>query len=614
MLEKGVIVAGYRIDGVLGAGGMGVVYEATQRSLDRTVALKVISAELGFDPVFRERFRQEGRIQAALDHPHIVTVYEAGEAGEGGHDLFIAMRLIPGRNLKQLIVAGELDPRRTTSLISQVAGALDTAHAAGLIHRDIKPSNVLVHAERDHAYLADFGATKVRSGVSLTATGQLVGTPDYMSPEQILGQPATERTDIYALGAVLFECFTGRVPYERDADMAVLYAHLNEPVPPVTSYGQGLPAELDDVIRRAMAKEPDARYPTAGELLSDVELALGRGGPKATPSADLPAIPAASLPATTARTQRDRVGADEPAAVGVSTLTPSRAASRGAGGEWAGARVPVRLVAALAFAGAVAVLAAIAIPFTPTYNEWNAFAVFSPIEALGVALAVAGVAGALLTNRVHASPAAGLLLGFGLLTTVGALALLSFVLRRLDTPERVASVLVVPGAIAILAAGLVCARRSLGPGASGRLDGAALGLGIAGAVLSFVSLFVDYDGFSSLMDELAEGESAEFFFGPAAAVAVTVVALVFLASLSRPQFASGLLFAAGAQSALHYLGLIVAAALAVGERGEVRAGGFIGLFGALFVVAAGAAAYRSSKLQAEPSATSRPDRELVSEG
>jgi predicted Ser/Thr protein kinase len=271
LLDKGVNVSGYRIDGVLGVGGMGVVYEATQLSLERTVALKLISSELGSDDAFRERFRREGQIQAAIDHPHIVPVYEAGESDQG---LFIAMRLIRGRNLKDLIVGNELTPQRTTHLLTQVAEALDSAHEVGLIHRDIKPYNILVDDRRDHAYLADFGVTKARSRPNLTKTGQMVGTLDYMAPEQIRGQSATERTDIYALGCVLYECFTGTVPFYRETDAAVLYAHLSEPLPSVRDHRNDLPPELDGVLSRAMAKKPEERYASATALLRDTARAV----------------------------------------------------------------------------------------------------------------------------------------------------------------------------------------------------------------------------------------------------------------------------------------------------------------------------------------------------
>jgi Protein kinase domain len=253
---------------------MGVVYEATQLSLERTVALKVMAAELSGDAEFSERFRREGRVQARLEHPHILTVYEAGESDEG---LFIAMRLVRGANLKDLIVGRQLDATRALTILTQVADALDTAHAAGLVHRDIKPQNVLVATgpARDHAYLADFGVTKAAGRTGLTRTGALVGTLDYMPPEQIEGHSATTKSDIYSFGAVLFESLTGVIPYAKNSDAAVLYAHLTEPPPKPSAERPELPEGLDAVLERAMAKRPEDRYVSATAMMIDVDAAFG---------------------------------------------------------------------------------------------------------------------------------------------------------------------------------------------------------------------------------------------------------------------------------------------------------------------------------------------------
>jgi Protein kinase domain len=272
VLEKGTKVAGYEIEGVLGHGGMGVVYEARQLSLGRTVALKILAGTLGMDPSFKERFRHEGRIQAALDHPHIVTIFEAGAWDDS---LFIAMRLVRGPNLKEMIIARELEGARTLRILRPIAEALDSAHEAGLIHRDIKPQNILV-GSRDRAYLADFGLTKGIDDAGLTQTGQFVGTIDYIAPEQIRGEPATGACDIYALSAVLYECLTGAVPYPKPSDAAVMYAHLSEPPPLVTDQRPELPPNLDEVICKAMDKDPTARYATASALIEEAERALGK--------------------------------------------------------------------------------------------------------------------------------------------------------------------------------------------------------------------------------------------------------------------------------------------------------------------------------------------------
>jgi hypothetical protein len=271
-LAKGTTVAGYRIEGVLGKGGMGVVYEATQLSLNRTVALKLLAEQLGDDPAFRERFRREGLLQAQIDHPNIVTVYEAGETDEG---LFLAMRLVRGPNLKDMVISRELDAGRSLRILMPVADALDAAHAEGLIHRDIKPQNILVSG-RDHAFLADFGLTKAPGEKSLTKAGQFVGTLDYISPEQIRGEGASKLSDIYALAAVLYECLSGVVPYPKDSEAAVLYAHMSEEPPSLGEARPELPAPLDAVIRKAMSKTPEDRYHSASELMRAAEEAFSR--------------------------------------------------------------------------------------------------------------------------------------------------------------------------------------------------------------------------------------------------------------------------------------------------------------------------------------------------
>jgi Protein kinase domain len=270
-LQNSTIIAGYRIDGALGEGGMGTVYRATQLSLERVVALKVLTTELSSDPAFRERFRREGLLQAALDHPHIVTVYEAGETDQR---LFLAMRMVKGPTLKELILRRSLGDRRALRLLTQVAEALDAAHAKGLIHRDVKPQNVLV-GEGDHAYLADFGLTRGHDDTPMTATGLFVGTIDYISPEQARGERATAQSDVYALTAVLYECLTGQVPYVRASEERVLLAHLSEDPPCPSQVRSDLPAALDEVISAGMAKDPAERPTSASELMLNVRRAFG---------------------------------------------------------------------------------------------------------------------------------------------------------------------------------------------------------------------------------------------------------------------------------------------------------------------------------------------------
>jgi len=264
-LAPGSPLGGYTIVGVIGRGGMGVVYEAEQVALQRAVALKVLSPDVADDASFRERFKREVMVMAAVDHPHICPVYEAGEAD--GH-LFLAMRLVRGPTLKQLIAGspGGMEPRRAVRLIAQAADALDAAHTNGLVHRDVKPQNILV-AERDHAYLADFGLAIHGADTGLTRTGQFVGTLDYVAPEQIRGERTDARSDIYALGCVLYEALTGSPPYAGSSnEVGKLYAHVNEPPPRPTEARPDLPGAFDAVIERAMAKDPNERFPSAGAL------------------------------------------------------------------------------------------------------------------------------------------------------------------------------------------------------------------------------------------------------------------------------------------------------------------------------------------------------------
>jgi len=282
-LEPGAVLAGYRLERLLGEGGMGLVYEATQLSLNRTVALKIVAPALSADTAFRARFRREGLVQARLEHPNIVTVYESGEWQDV---LFLAMRLVEGPPLKELIIARELDVGRSLRILVPIAGALDAAHEQRLVHRDVKPQNILVGAD-DHPYLADFGLTKGPDATAHTRTGSVMGSLDYISPEQIRGEPATSSSDVYALAAVLFECLTRVVPYPRESDAALLYAHVNDPPPSVLASEPNLPPGLDDLIARAMSKEPADRPRTASALMHEasvllegVDPALFAGGPR----------------------------------------------------------------------------------------------------------------------------------------------------------------------------------------------------------------------------------------------------------------------------------------------------------------------------------------------
>lgn len=253
--------AGYRIESIAGRGGMGIVYRATQLALGRPVALKLLTAQLAADDAFRERFRREWETAAAIDHPNVIPLYEAGEH-EG--TLFIAMRFVEGVDLSYLSGGEPMDAGKAVRFIAQIAAALDAAHARGLVHRDVKPANVLIGAG-DHAYLSDFGLSREASSTRLTRTGLFVGSTDYAAPEQVRGEATDARTDVYALGCVLYQLVTGSVPFARSGDMAKMYAHITEPPPLVSDTRPDLP-ELDGVVERAMAKDPADRFQSAGDL------------------------------------------------------------------------------------------------------------------------------------------------------------------------------------------------------------------------------------------------------------------------------------------------------------------------------------------------------------
>jgi hypothetical protein len=360
LLDKGTTVAGYRIDGALGEGGMGVVYRATQLSLNRSVALKILSSDLGDDEGFRERFRREGLLQAAIDHPHIVTVYDTGETE---HGLFLAMRMVRGPTLKDMILGRELDPGRSLRILTQVAEALDTAHDVGLTHRDIKPQNILI-GSRDHAYLADFGLTKAPDEAGrLTATGQFVGTIDYVSPEQIQGEPATARSDIYALTGVLYECLVGSVPFPKPAEAAVVYAHIAEPPPQPTADRPELPKAIDEVVAKGMAKDPGDRYGSAGELLAAAAQAFGSSVQTAgTPPGPVPSAEGAGVRGNGSPTEPagTPLRSPEELAAGVTAASPIQSTPTTPAKVPAGATTPATPVEAPARRRALPVAALVA--------------------------------------------------------------------------------------------------------------------------------------------------------------------------------------------------------------------------------------------------------------
>ena len=275
-LASGARFAGYVIEGVAGRGGMGVVYRAGQLRPSRIVALKVISPELADDSGFRDRFTNESEIAASIEHSNVIPVYEVGEEC---HRLFIVMRYVEGTDLGRVIAAeGRVTPRRAVQILAQLTSALDAAHARGLVHRDVKPANVLIARESsaDHVYLTDFGLAKFAVSGGLTRTGMFVGTIDYAAPEQFEGRRVDARTDVYAAGCVLYNMLSGSVPFPRESEAAIMWAHLSASPPSVRDAVPTLPDEFDAVIARAMAKDPDDRYPSAGDLGRDAVAAADR--------------------------------------------------------------------------------------------------------------------------------------------------------------------------------------------------------------------------------------------------------------------------------------------------------------------------------------------------
>jgi serine/threonine protein kinase len=285
----GRVVAGYRIEERIGRGGMGLVYRAEHLNLRRRAAIKIIAPDLAEAAGFRERFNREARIAAALQHPNIVTVYDAGE--EDGL-LYLAMQYIQGSDLSTVLRSqGRLRPYRALDVCRQVAAALDAAHSQGLIHRDVKPANVLIEGRT--AFLTDFGLTKRIEGTQtqLTRAGDVVGTIHYVAPEQIEGGRVDARTDIYSLGCLVYHCLSGELPFARDTDVAVIYAHLSEEPPRLTSVRPELPGGLDAVIAKALEKSPERRFQTCADLMSAARSVIDAAGPLADTATPRP-VPA----------------------------------------------------------------------------------------------------------------------------------------------------------------------------------------------------------------------------------------------------------------------------------------------------------------------------------
>ncbi len=280
---RGHQIAGYLVESVIGRGGMAVVYEARDLRLDRRVALKLLAPELARNDTFRRRFAHESKVAATIEHPHIVPVFEAGEA-DGL--LYIAMRLVEGPDLRVMLDrTGPLPLDTAARITGQVASALDAAHAHDLVHRDVKPGNILIApgADRDHpehAYLTDFGLMKKSLSLTgFTTDGQFVGTVAYVAPEQISGKPVDGRCDVYGLGCVVYEALTGEPPFQRDEDVALLWAHQYDTPAAPSALRPGLPEAVDEVLAKALAKSPDDRWSSCLEFAGALRRAGAEAGP-----------------------------------------------------------------------------------------------------------------------------------------------------------------------------------------------------------------------------------------------------------------------------------------------------------------------------------------------
>jgi predicted Ser/Thr protein kinase len=335
-LEQGAELGGYRVEEQIGHGGMGIVYRVTNLALGRMYALKVLAPELAEDEQFRVRFQREMRIAASLDHTNVVRIHYAGE--QDGF-LFLAMDYIDGDDLRRVILRdGAVDPARAVEILSQIASALDAAHAKGLVHRDIKPGNILL-ATRDgeeRAYLTDFGLAKRSNTMAeLTMTGTVVGTADYMAPEQVMGEATDARTDIYALGCVFFQMVTGKVPYEREKTLATMFAHVHDPPPPLTAQLAEQYPEFSPIVERALAKQPRDRYLSAGDLARDAAAALIGG--RYTGPASMVATGDAR-PASMTATKSGATAATPQRVPGTATIDPAPSAPAGPAHDGGGGR------------------------------------------------------------------------------------------------------------------------------------------------------------------------------------------------------------------------------------------------------------------------------------
>ncbi|MGZ8647762.1 MAG: protein kinase domain-containing protein [Solirubrobacteraceae bacterium] len=693
-------VGRYGILRELGRGGMAVVYLARQVDLDRLVALKELAAFHAADADFARRFVRESRLAGSLVHPNVITVFDYFE--DAGTP-YIAMEYVDRGSLRPYV--GRMTLAQIGGVLDGLLAGLAEAEEHAIVHRDLKPENLMV-TSTGTVKIADFGIAKATqaadTGAFVTATGTTVGTPPYMAPEQAMAKEIGPWTDLYSVGCMAYELFTGRPPfYDAEEPLAILLRHISEALPPASEVADVDP-DISAWIERLTSKDPKDRPQSATIAWEEFEeILIGKLGPRwrrdsRLPEPPNPALGGAPVPPLAAPPAEDSdewhpatpvpgpatppptgpappmdgidfegTGPDtplpsaeesayetyhtppsgppvadepepeaaeaepvslepaapeaaepepepepeaaepesqpepEPAAVAPTTPVPTPVPARleqelappsvppepdtRGGGD---APVPPRVVV-LARGGAIALLAALLIPvLTEGADRWNVFAVLSPFEAAGIALATWLVARALSAARVSVPVAAGALIGFGGLTLIASGALLRFTINRLDAIETLLAVVVLLGAVATLAAGVGCLRASDRSAPAATVDPGPLVLGLAGIALAGVAIFTNYDGFSSLWIELSEGYSAEFVFEPVVVVGAGLVGLGLLGG--QPRVAAGLLLAVGTAASLHYLGVIVAAWRAIGEVGEIKAAGFIGVLGGLMIVAAGA--------------------------
>jgi serine/threonine protein kinase len=690
-------VGRYGILRELGRGGMAVVYLARQVDLDRLVALKELAAFHAADADFARRFVRESRLAGSLVHPNVITVFDYFEH-EGTP--YIAMEYIDRGSLRPYV--GQMTLAQIGGVLEGVLAGLAEAEQHAIVHRDLKPENLMV-TSTGTVKIADFGIAKATqaadTGAFVTATGTTVGTPPYMAPEQAMAKGVGPWTDLYSVGCMAYELFTGTPPfYDAEEPLAILLRHISEALPPAAEVADVDP-DVSAWIERLTSKDPKDRPHSASVAWEEFEeILIGKLGPRwrrdarlsapAGPPADEqgrgdseewktvtpvpgpatpppppgpappmdgidfegtgpdtgnplpgaeeaeaepgeepayetylppptgppvdepdPAPPAAATPAASTPVP-ERVVEPEPAATAPPMPTPAPTPAptslprqvsppvppeRGERSTPGGGDRPVPpRVIVLAHVGALALIAALLIPLLAEWpDRWNVFAVLSPFEAVGVGLGTWVVAQSLSAARVSTATAAGALLGFGGLMLVASIALLRFTINRLDALSTVLAAIVFLGAVATLVAGIGCFRASPRGGPIAPVDPGQLVLGLAGAVLAGAAILTNYDGFSSLWSELADGESAEFVFEPVVLVAGILLGLGLLGA--QPQLAAGLLLAMGTAATLHHLGVIVAAWRAIGEVGEIRSAGFIGVAGGLLVVAVGTWVHRAQR-------------------